>query len=620
MSVKPMESELELLVKEGKLTANQAALLGKLAPGSYCTHKSWGFGKVAMWNLPLNQIVIDFESKKGHTMQPQYAADTLTPLPPEHIRVLAASEPGKIRELAAGQPAELVRIALKSFGGSATLETMNAALKAALPSEAEAKKFWDAARRSLKKDGHFFIPSKKSEPWILRETALSRADELLEIWKSSRQIKNQIVAAENVLREKDAFTTNPSALAPVINGLDDYARKHRRLNLAESLEALLLRDDIIAAIPGAPPPPEGAPSVAAILREEESRLAKIISSLSAARQKRILVEFSKAFGDEARERLLALIPDAPGRVAGEIARLLAEMGHEDAVKTTLARLVSDHSISSELLLWLCKERKGRFAPLMDERILSCLIAAMERDLLNEIKATRIQDMLLTDQQLIADLLAGTHIHGVRDLTRKIMFTPALDDLSKRSLLARIIKLYPEMHAVVTGEGTPNGGDAGASSEKLIVSWESLEKRKLELEELVNKKIPENSKDIQIAREYGDLRENFEFKSAKEMQAVLMRRKSELEAELARAQGTDFSTADSSSVSIGTWVELEEEDGKIDRYAILGAWDGDPEKGILSYQTAIGQVLLGRVVGDTVELPMESGTRRVTIKSIVPYKK
>jgi transcription elongation GreA/GreB family factor len=611
-----MESELESLVKEGKLTSKQAAILGQLAPGNYCTHKSWGFGKVAAWNLPLNQIVIDFEGKKGHSMQPQYAADTLTPLPAQHIRVLSTTEPDRVRELAAGHPAELVRIALNSFGGSATLDTMHAALKPALTSEAEAKKFWDTARRLLKKDGHFFVPSKKSEPWVLRDTALSRADELLEIWRASRQIKNQILAAENVLREKEAFLENPAALAPVINGLDDYARKHRRLNLAESLEALLLRDDILAAIPGAPQPPAGAPSVAAILREEEGRLAKIISSLSAARQKRILFEFSKAFGDQATERLLALIPDAPGRVAGEIARLLAEMGHEDAVQTALARLVSDHSISSELLLWLCKERKGRFAPLMDERILSCLIAAMERDLLNEIKATRIQDMLLTDQQLILDLLAGTHINVVRDLTRKIMFTPALDDLSKRSLLARVIKLYPEMHAVVTGEAATN---AGGSGEKLIVSWESLEKRKLEFEELVNKKIPENSKDIQIAREYGDLRENFEFKSAKEMQAVLMRRKSELEAELARAQGTDFSNVDTSSVSIGTWVELVEEDGKIDRYAILGAWDSDPAKGILSYQTAIGQALLGHVVGDAVELPMETGTRRVTIKSISSYK-
>jgi transcription elongation GreA/GreB family factor len=614
-----MEAELESLVKEGKITARQSEVLDRLQPGSYCIHKSWGFGSVASWNLALNQIVIDFENKKGHPMQPPYAADTLTPLPAEHIRVLSTTDPAKVRELATSSPADLLRIALKSFGGSATQDVMQSAMKNAIPGEAEAKKVWDAARRILKKDGHFAVPAKKADPWVLRETALSRGEELITAWKSNRQIKSQIAAAENILREKETFASDPSSLAPVINGLDDYARKHRRLNLGESLEALLLRDDIIAAVPGAPAPPEGAPNVPTILKEEQDRLAKIISVLSAARQKRILVEFSKAFGDDAVEHLIALVPLAPGRVAGEIARLLAEMGQDDAVRSTLNKLISDHSLSSDLLLWMCKERKGRFADLMNERILSCLISAMERDLLNEIKATRLQDMLLSDQQLLPDLLQGTETNVVRDLTRKIILTPALDDLNKRSLLARIIKLYPEMHSLVTGDGNYGDSNESAPSEKLVVSWESLEKRKEEFEELVNKKIPENSKDIQVAREYGDLRENFEFKSAKEMQAVLMRRKSELEVDLSRAQGTDFTGADTSTVSIGTWVELRDvADNKVDRYAILGAWDSDPAKGVLSYLTAIGQALLGKAKGDTVVLPMETGTRTVTIESITKY--
>ena len=62
---------------------------------------------------------------------------------------------------------------------------------------------------------------------------------------------------------------------------------------------------------------------------------------------------------------------------------------------------------------------------------------------------------------------------------------------------------------------------------------------------MNKKIPENSKEIGVARSYGDLRENFEFKAAKEMQAVLMRRKSELETALHNARGTAFESPDTS---------------------------------------------------------------------------
>ena len=92
---------------------------------------------------------------------------------------------------------------------------------------------------------------------------------------------------------------------------------------------------------------------------------------------------------------------------------------------------------------------------------------------------------------------------------------------------------------------------------------------------MNKKIPENSKEIGIARSYGDLRENFEFKAAKEMQAVLMRRKAELERDLQSRARDRIRKPDLSQVSIGTVVTLRETNtSREETYTILGAWDGD----------------------------------------------
>src|SRR3954453_5837302 len=80
-----MDGEIAKLVEAGKLTPKAAEQLDQLTPGTYCLHKSWGFGRVADWNLLLNQIVIDFSGKKGHGMQLQYAADNLTLIPPAHF-------------------------------------------------------------------------------------------------------------------------------------------------------------------------------------------------------------------------------------------------------------------------------------------------------------------------------------------------------------------------------------------------------------------------------------------------------------------------------------------------------------------------------------------------------
>src|SRR6201999_2120203 len=127
-------------------------------------------------------------------------------------------------------------------------------------------------------------------------------------------------------------------------------------------------------------------------------------------------------------------------------------------------------------------------------------------------------------------------------------SPVFDDMDKRSLLARLVKAHPQVQSLITGEQTKQ--ESG-----LLVSWESLERRRAEYQELVQKKIPANSKEIAIARSYGDLRENHEYKAAKEMQKVLMHQKSELESQLARARGQDFSNAKTEVVGTGTVVSV-----------------------------------------------------------------
>src|SRR5262249_24000874 len=103
-----------------------------------------------------------------------------------------------------------------------------------------------------------------------------------------------------------------------------------------------------------------------------------------------------------------------------------------------------------------------------------------------------------------------------------------------------------------------------------------------------------------------------------MQAVLMRRKAELERDLHRARGTGFESPDLSQVSIGTVVTMRDTStNEEETYTILGAWDGDTERGIISYQTAIGRSLLGRRVGEIVDLNTAEGTGRYAIIAVQP---
>src|SRR6476620_6704818 len=115
-----MDAELEKLVESGKLTTKAAEHLEQLRPGSFCLHKSWGFGQVAEWNLLLNQIVIDFKTKAKHPMQLAYAAENLTPIPAGHFLARKVREPDAIKALLKSDPAAVVRNILEGFEGKAT--------------------------------------------------------------------------------------------------------------------------------------------------------------------------------------------------------------------------------------------------------------------------------------------------------------------------------------------------------------------------------------------------------------------------------------------------------------------------------------------------------------------
>jgi transcription elongation GreA/GreB family factor len=94
-------------------------------------------------------------------------------------------------------------------------------------------------------------------------------------------------------------------------------------------------------------------------------------------------------------------------------------------------------------------------------------------------------------------------------------------------------------------------------------------------------------------------------------------KDQLEREVGLARGTDFAGAPTEKVGIGTIVDFKYlDDSSEETYTILGAWDGDIEKNIVSYLSEIAKALIGKAPGEETDLPTDSGpTRRVSIVAI-----
>lgn len=593
----------------GKLERHYIEALVQLTNTGFCMHRSWGFGRIRTMDPVFARFTIDFDSKAGHTMDLAFAAESLKPIAKDHILARKASDLDGLRKLAATQHLELVKLVLNSYGGKATVDQVQQALVPDVIG-ADWKKWWEAARRELKKDGHFQVPLKKSEPIIYQVKEVSLQQRLMDEFRAAKGLKARIVAANELLKNAHDLSDKSAAATEIVVLLNTEIVSHQRTQPAVALEAVFIRDDIreAAGLPG-----EEGEATAPSIWAQHSQPAPVLEQLPAAKHRRALESFKAATPETWHEVLLVALNSASARLCRELANLLIAAGKIEQLKEVLARLISQHSASSELLLWLAKERNDSFADILGPEVFRAMLTAMERDQFNERRSNRLRDFILDDQQLLVELIGSADLEVIKDLTRALQLSPSFDDMDKRSLLARIVKSYPAIQTLISGEQTKQEAT-------LVVSWDSLERRKNEYRELVEKKIPANSREIAVARSYGDLSENHEYKAAKEMQKLLMRRKADLETELVRARGTDFVGVRTDVAGAGTVVQATDlATSQPECFTVLGAWDSEPEKGVVSYLSPVAQALIGHKVGDEVEFEVHGVVHRHRLDSIQAYK-
>jgi transcription elongation GreA/GreB family factor len=604
-----MREEFEKMAAAGKLERHHIEALVELTNTGFCMHRSWGFGRIKTVDTVFARFMIDFDNKAGHTMDLAFAAESLKPIAKDHILARKASDLDTLRQMAATQHLELVKLVLNSYGGKATADQIQQALVPEVIGS-DWKKWWEAARRELKKDGHFQVPLKKSDPIIYQVKEVSLQDRLMEGFRTAKGLKARLVIATELLRNAHDLADKGAAAGEVIATFNTEISSYQRTQPAVALEAIFARDDMHEM--AGSPPGEGEITAQSIWAQG-AKLGPLLEELPACKHRRALESFKAANPEHWHSALQAALNSVSAKLCHELAGLLIQEGKIDLLKATVDRLVRQHTASSEMLLWLAKDRNDSFADILGPEVFRAMLTAMERDQFNERRSNRLRDFILDDQQLLVALIGPADFEVIKDLTRALQLSPSFDDMDKRSLLARIVKSYPAVQVLISGEQTKQEAT-------LLVSWESLERRKIEYRELVEKKIPANSKEIAIARSYGDLSENHEYKAAKEMQKLLMVRKVDLETQLVRARGTDFAAPRTDVASIGTIVQATDlATSQPEHFSILGAWDSDPEKDVISYLSPVAQSLLGHKVGDEVEVEVHGVRHHHRIDSILPYK-
>jgi transcription elongation factor GreA len=600
-----------LIAKNPTLKASKAKL-ESMEADAYVVHRSWGFGQIKRYDDAAQKLVIDFKDKKGHSMDPAFCITTMDVLPAKHLLVRKETDTKKINDLIAENPAQLLIETLQGYPNSAATAIEIEIVLAQVLGEEKFKKWWSAAKKLIAKDARISVPAKKTECYLIRETPVSAEDELVEQFTGTRSARRRILLAEELVDGSDKATSQKD-LVSVLAGLAESVKDSNQLDAAERLYGAAIRDDLAKLVAS-----ETAydPSQASLIANPRD-LPEIAEKIPVHFQSRFLELILATHPIETRDIVFGLLKVSQGKFTTECINFLVEQGFSDDLAATLTRWQTEQNLRAPVLLWIVKNRHSKkFAKLLNDlitpRLLSSVFFAIDYEALQAASARRIPlaDILSEDTDLIADLLSTADPETARDLANTLMLNQGFEELTKKSLLARFIKIFPKIQSLVAA-------DAESKEEQLLVSRPSYERKREEYESIVSKKIPENSKAIAAAREHGDLKENSEYKMAKQDQQVLMAQKTLLEKDLGRARITDFKEASVEQVSVGSIVEVKAAGAKT-TYTLLGVWDGDPDKNILSYKTPMGAALLGKKVGETVKVKTGNSEESYEILSVARY--
>ena len=604
-----MHPDVAKLVEAGRISDEIGARLSELAPGKFCLHKNWGAGKILSWELAAGKLMIDFEQNEGQEMGLKFAIQKTEPLDENHFRAQKLESMKELRALADDKPVELVKRILKSLGGSLKLDQLERELIGSVIPEDKYKKWWEGAKKQLRETRAAIVPTKRTDPLVLRDEDLTAGESLVLDFDSARDLKAKARALEAIIKDFSHVKDNVEVQKKIADDIDSTVRKGIKLHLGQALDLLVGRDDMMA-VSEVLVLEDSALRLSDLIATESDKIGDELGSLPAARQRKVFEAFPAAFGDDWVKEIIGIFDTVGPRGLAEIAKLLIEEEKSDHLYSFLRGQITGRSLGPDSLLWICRERKKLAEPIFDHEVGNAILSLLERDAMDDgpRKSSRLQTYFMEDKELIIDLLAEADENEARNFARKLHSGQIFGELDRKSLMARVIKVAPATQELVTGDATEKKTD------EMVSSWISIDRRKEELNDLTTVQIPENREEIKVAKSHGDLKENAEYHMAKDNQKVLMRRKSDHEIALLNVMGTDFKTVKTDSVAMGTIVDLDTPDGE-KTMTILGAWDSDPDNNVISYLSGMAKALLGVKPGETVDVM----GKQMTVKSIAAYK-
>lgn len=575
-------------------------LLG-FQPGAMVLAKTWGLGTVRKVDYFYRRVTVDFKVKRGHQFTYAAAVDMLESAPEDHILVIQAADPARVEKMLKDEPGEFVKAVLRSYGDMTITRLEDVCVQSGFVKAAGWKSFWERARADLRKDKLVDIPVKRTDPISLRASVEDYGDNWLMAFSHETDPKLILAAVREYVAQGKLKTADEETKRKIEERLAFAVTAARKVD-----DALYARLACAVTELGFATPP------ACEMRDylwERKRFVPAAAELPAREVGEFLAFL--AVDDQAKERIYKAIPEFCYAAVTEITE---RFGEDANCRRAVGAFLREPKAPATLVTLV----SGKYEKFMGWEELPSLLTVLTHAIaLGEgrqsgetLKMQNLVRRLFSDRKWLEKMFSFLPADDRALFFERFQASIAWDHSTHHTIVVRMTKIAPELESRMVKVEKKR-------EYARITSPRSYEERQREYFKLINEEMPANVKRIEFAKSYGDLSENAEYQYAKDEQRVLMQKQTVMQAELDAVKAGDFADATTDEVMPGVEVIVAAKDGDR-KYVILGEWDNDLERGIISSQTRVAKNLMGKKVGDKFELPdAEGSVELASVKEILP---
>lgn len=579
-------------------------LLSHFKNGHFVFHTAgWGTGEVTNTSLVREEVTIEFE----YIMGPQQfsfekAFKTLLPLPPGHFYSRRFGSPDQLEKEARENPADIVRLLLRDLGPKTAAEIKEELCDLVIPIE-DWNRWWQTARAKIKKDTKIESPKEIKEHFLLREEEIPHEVIFHKALDAKPGTTATIQMVYAFLRDFPETLKNQEFKVSLQIKLKELLDTEESSEI-QKLQILFFLEDL---------------GVSKVIEETQALLSSLKLPADSIRtieimpfQKRALQQMRKLRKDW-NEIFLELLFTVDQNLLRDF--LLAELetpATKEALKQKLNTLLIHPLSFPEIFVWYFQKIMDKKSKLPFSEVegknrffegLLILLDHLEEKLPHRDLAKKIISILTGERyKIVREIMQQSSLEEIKEYLLLATKCSSLTDHDIKILYSLAEVVFPVLARLRKDK------DRNTQEENVIwTTQEGYQTIQERIRQIATVETVHNAKEIETARALGDLRENAEFKAALERRDRLQSELKLLSDQIARARILTREDVPSDEVGVGSVVYCRDSKGAQLNFTLLGPWDADAEKHILSFQSKLAQSMKGRTVNEKFEFQNEQFT-------------